>query len=147
MSIPIVHLGFEWALKRRLSILATVAFFVMIPAIVVLADLASLGPVVRIYSFPLGDKVGHLMLFGLASLLAVRVASQPETVKPLVIAAGSIAALATLEELSQLFIRTRSFDIGDLVASYAGVAVPPLVVVLLRRRACTRCQPMSSKVD
>jgi polysaccharide biosynthesis protein VpsQ len=44
---------------------AAVFFGIFIVGVVILADRGQLGPLKAIYDFPYGDKVGHVVLFGL----------------------------------------------------------------------------------
>lgn len=47
-----------------------ILFSLFIIAIIVLADLDALPPFIRaIYDFPFGDKLGHLILFGLLNFI------------------------------------------------------------------------------
>lgn len=78
-------------------------------------------------SLPLGDKIGHFLLYGgLAGLLdwAWR---HRDTRLPLLgrvpTAAWVVLAFSALEEASQLFTATRSPDVVDLLANLLGVSV------------------------
>jgi hypothetical protein len=77
-------------------------------------------------SLPLGDKLGHFLLYGgLAGVLdwAWR---QRDTRLPLLgrvpTAACVVLVFSTLEEVSQLFTATRSPDVVDLLANLLGVS-------------------------
>lgn len=77
-----------------------------------------------VYNFPYGDKIAHFLLFGVLSLLAglsfstrrVRLLDIPLLKSSLV-----IAALITLEEILQIPLARRDFDLIDLTAGLAGV--------------------------
>jgi hypothetical protein len=77
-----------------------------------------------------GDKVSHcLMGFGI-TLSAILI------VIPRSLASGSkvlfsVAAVLLLEELSQLFIKTREFDIVDLGASVLGAIIAITIFLFL----------------
>ncbi|GGF63166.1 VanZ family protein [Alteromonas lipolytica] len=90
-------------------------FFEMVPAI------------------PLGDKIGHAGLFGTLTFLAT-FATQFRFVHcyRIRIYYGVIAvtAFVVTEEISQMFITTRTFDFTDLSADALGMAA---AVLLLRR--------------
>jgi hypothetical protein len=70
------------------------------------------------------DKTGHLVLFGLLSLL-VNVVLQSSRLRlgRLILLKGSVlvAAFAIAEEVSQLFFRSRTFDLLDLGAGLVGI--------------------------
>lgn len=71
------------------------------------------------------DKLGHfLLLGGLSWTLNYALCGRFVRVGPIGIQLGGliIAALITLEEVSQLWIPYRHFDLGDLAANYAGIA-------------------------
>jgi VanZ family protein len=73
---------------------------------------------------PYGDKGGHLILMGLLSLTVnLSFKCTQWTVGQHTFLKGSviIAILVTLEEISQLFISSRSFDWGDLLFDYLGI--------------------------
>lgn len=75
-------------------------------------------------SLPLGDKAGHFFLLGVMALLLnhameYRTCSLRFTrVQP---GGLVILALITLEEFSQLWFSSRTFDLGDLLANTLGV--------------------------
>ncbi len=85
-------------------------------------------------SLPLGDKLGHIWLYGaLAFLLNLSLALRQARAKSYSIYWGSLIVLlfALLEELSQQFFATRTLDAMDLVADIIGVG---LAEFLLRRK-------------
>ena len=102
--------------------------------VVVLADTRHLGPLKALYDFPLGDKVGHFLIFGLFSLIVNLSILEPRTnsviqtnenygnnrlaLKTSLI----ISAFAGLEELSQLLFPSRNSSVFDLIASCLGIA-------------------------
>lgn len=106
----------------------------------VLADTSHLGAIRRLYDFPYGDKAGHLALYGMLTLLVSLVLLQMRPSRhrlPLIALAGSaVAALVVAEEMSQFWMPSRSVDVFDVMASYAGVIVGGSValrLVVLRR--------------
>lgn len=104
-----------------------VLFFIFIIVVVVLADMGNLPRSIRtIYDFPNGDKVGHFVLFGLLDFFITRAVLSPRLFKTRVWAALSVgltlALLIALEEFSQKYFTTRTFDLSDLLASFLGVA-------------------------
>jgi polysaccharide biosynthesis protein VpsQ len=102
-------------------------FTLFIVGVIILADMNSLPPIIHgLYRFPYGDKVGHFILFGLLTFFITRafLATQPTRPRGWVaVSIGLILApLIGLEEWSQQFFSVRTFDLLDLLASYAGVA-------------------------
>ena len=102
-----------------------VLFGLLVLAIIVLADLGRLGFLYSVYDFPYGDKVGHFILYGTLTLLidltffrTVPAASWRRTA---VKAGLFLALLITVEEFSQQYFSSRTFDLVDLTASYLGV--------------------------
>jgi VanZ family protein len=111
-------------------------FLIFIVAVIILADNGSLPHSIRaIYDFPNGDKVGHFILFGLLSFFIIRAFLSSFPSKPrgrVALSIGLILALfIALEEWSQQFFSTRTFDLVDLLASYAGVVIFAFLAVSL----------------
>ena len=111
-------------------------FFIVLLGLIAAADTGELGPLKVVYSFQYGDKAGHFILLGTLALLVdlallqVLPKSKPQT---LVLAGSSvIAALISLEEMSQLWVPTRNPDWFDLLASYAGIVAGTLAALALR---------------
>ncbi len=112
----------------------SVLFFIFIIAVIVLVDSGNLPHFIRaIYDFPNGDKLGHFILFGLLNFFVTRafLASFPSKPRGWVtLSIGLVLALCiAFEEWSQQFFSTRTFDLLDLLASYAGIAVFGLLAV------------------
>lgn len=113
---------------RRLCFLMkwlALAFVVFIMAVIVGTDMGVLPQTIRsLYDFPNGDKVGHFVLFGLLSLiLNLTFLSRPHADSRRLILTVSLilSALIGLEEWSQSLFPSRTMDIFDLLASYAGI--------------------------
>ncbi|MGM0443296.1 MAG: VanZ family protein [Fibrobacterota bacterium] len=74
---------------------------------------------------PYGDKGGHFLTFGVLSL-CVTLSFRFRTVGlgPVQIYAGSVAVFlfSCLEEFSQLLCAERTFDTGDILANFLGIA-------------------------
>ena len=101
-------------------------FLIFIIAVIVLADGGNLPrPIRAIYDFPNGDKLGHFILFGLLTFFITRafLSSFPSKSRSWVtLSIGLVLALLIgLEEFSQKFFPTRTFNLTDLLASYAGI--------------------------
>ena len=103
-----------------------ILFGIFVILIIVLADAGTLprylGP---LYDFPNGDKVGHFFLFGILAFLidlTIFQALPDRSRRLLVVICGLILALAiTVEEFSQQYFSSRTFDLIDLACSYLGV--------------------------
>jgi VanZ family protein len=112
-------------------------FTVFIIVIVFLADRGQLGPINDLYDFPYGDKVGHLVLFGLLNFfitLACLRALPLQRPKLVALSIGLIlAVLIGAEEYSQKFFEKRTFDLVDLTAGYVGLIVGGWVALKLKK--------------
>lgn len=77
-------------------------------------------------SLPYGDKLAHIGIFGLlALLLNLTTEHKTYTIARYPIPWGSSAVLlfATLEEASQYYLPSRTFDLLDYLASLLGIAL------------------------
>jgi polysaccharide biosynthesis protein VpsQ len=119
---------------------ATGAFSLFLITIVVLANVGITGRVLSfIYEFPGGDKIGHLLLMGTFSLLL----NLSLGARRLRLPYGSVQlgtaialALVTVEELTQLLFKYRTFSLIDLAFDFAGILLFGwLAGYLLRRKA------------
>lgn len=112
--------------RRSLFLKAlALAFLLFLLAVAYWADTGSMPAVlVALYRFPNGDRLGHFMIyFTLAFLLNLAWPVQRVRLNGLDLRTGSLLAglAATLEELSQVFIHTRTFDFVDLGLGFLGV--------------------------
>jgi len=109
-----------------------VLFGLFIVLIIVMANLGALGILGFINSIPYGDKVGHFILYGILtflidlSFLRRNTNSSSASVRPnpnlIVLRIALILAfLIGLEEYSQLYFPSRTFDLVDLAFSYLGL--------------------------
>jgi len=120
---------------KRLAVLFT--FLILV--IIILADLGRLPRVLRVvYDFPNGDKLGHLVLFGMLNFLVTSsfIASRPGR-RPMVTALSVgliLAALIAIEEYSQKYFAKRTFDLIDLLAGYIGLAVGGWAALMINKR-------------
>ena len=124
------------ASQRRLFSLLCLGFLGFLVVIVYLADT---GQGQKYWAFlakiPGGDKLGHFGLFGTLALLADLATPHwrwrvPGSTLSLSIASLLVFAAALMEEISQAWFPTRSFDLGDLAADARGIT---LAAVLARR--------------
>lgn len=103
-----------------------ILFTLFIVLIIVMADKGILAHYLGfLYLYPYGDKVGHFFLYGILALLVDRalfISLPGQSRKPLVVKAGLVLALLIgLEEFSQKYFSSRTFDLIDLTCSYLGV--------------------------
>jgi VanZ family protein len=86
---------------------------------------------------PYGDKAGHFILYGILTLLIdlALFQSLPNLNRNRIVfrVALVLAVLIGLEEVSQLYFPTRSFDLVDLAFSYLGVIFFSWVAVIRGR--------------
>jgi VanZ family protein len=113
-------------------------FLIFIIAVIVLADGGNLPrPIRAIYAFPNGDKLGHFILFGLLTFFITRafLSSFPSKSRSWVtLSIGLVLALLIgMEEFSQKFFPTRTFNLIDLLASYAGIITFALLAFYWRK--------------
>lgn len=92
-------------------------------------------------SIPFGDKLGHAGLFGLLTLFAI-VGSNFNFVifKKARIYYGVIIVVlfVVIEELSQVFIPSRTFDLFDLAADLVGIILATVIVFIANRHLTHR---------
>ncbi|MCW5554090.1 MAG: VanZ family protein [Verrucomicrobiae bacterium] len=109
---------------RRVKIVLC-AFVLFMVGLVAWADSGHGSQFFRLANrIPAGDKLGHFILFGMLSFLVNLVLRTAEIrLWRISILKGSamVMFVATLEEVSQLFLRSRSFDLADLTAGLLGI--------------------------
>jgi polysaccharide biosynthesis protein VpsQ len=100
-------------------------FLLFVASIIVGSDLGRLRSITQwVGSFPFGDKCGHLVLIGtLTFLLNYALNGRMVKIGRLKVLLGcSIVAVAmTIEEISQIWMPLRTFDLIDLSANYLGI--------------------------
>jgi hypothetical protein len=124
-------------LKANLIRLAALGFIAFLIAAVVIANR---GEGAQWWSFiheiPYGDKLGHIGLFGTLSFLCnLAFPSRRFGRQPFLITLTTLVLLTivSLEELSQAFIPTRSFDVLDWLADLIGIAAGQTAADLCKR--------------
>ena len=89
----------------------------------------------KLYMFPHGDKIGHLLLIGTFTFLVQQILIIKQSFdiqkKRASRAAFIITILITIEEISQYFIKTRNFSIIDLLFSYLGILLFTCLTLLI----------------
>ena len=106
----------------------SIIFLIFIIIVIVLADIGGLPPLMgELYHFPYGDKTGHLILFGLLNFFLTRAFLSLFLNRPrgwVAVSIGLTLALClAVEEWSQQFFPTRTFDLFDLLATYLGLGI------------------------
>ncbi len=105
---------------------------IFIVVVIILADKNAIPPFIRVlYDFQNGDKLGHILLFGLLSLILnltfLRTLPNRDP-KRVALSVSLILALAiTAEEYSQQYFTARTFDMVDLTASSLGLVIGALL--------------------
>jgi VanZ family protein len=105
----------------------TVCYIVILAVIIFIAGRKSTRFLLDFMgAVPYGDKIGHFLLMGFLSFL-VNLSLQARTfgfgqVRYLT-GSLAVAVVVTLEEVSQLYIRGRTFDWRDLIADYLGIFI------------------------
>ncbi len=88
-------------------------------------------------AIPYGDKLGHLFLFGFLTLgLNIALNYKTFNLKQRKIYYGStiVGVSVLLEELSQYFLPSRTFDVIDLGADIAGILLFSVISYMLSSR-------------
>ena len=112
-------------MSARIKIIALIYIFIL-AGIIFVADLHGTSYFAFVGLLPFGDKIGHFCLMGMFSLV-VNLALSATTIGiwKLRYLLGSLIVLTivTIEEFSQIFVRGRGFDSGDLLADAAGIFI------------------------
>ena len=101
----------------------TVAYASTLVLLVVAADRGALA-VSHLAMLPAADKIGHFLLMGFFSYLTnTALDGQCVRWKRISVLKGSalVSVFVTAEELSQLWMTHRSFELADLAADAAGI--------------------------
>ena len=103
------------------------SFFIFISYIIFLADTANYNFAFSLVgNIPYGDKIAHAGLYGIMALL-LNFGLNFKQVKhfgvSLQLGALLVFIFAGLEELTQYYIPSRTFDLGDLLADFIGVVL------------------------
>ena len=112
-------------MKIRRAKIVLVAFVAFLVALVALADSGHGQQFFQLArKIPAGDKLGHFLLFGTLSFL-VNLILRAAVIRlwriTLLKGSAIVASIVTVEECSQVFFRSRSFDLGDLAADLLGI--------------------------
>lgn len=143
--------GMDLEPMYKLLSLITVVFFAFILWIIYLADSGSRSVFFTlVQQWPNGDKVCHLLLYGLLTLL-LNLALELKTLSlaGLKIYVGTLAVsvFAATEELSQAWFPSRTLDAMDLAADAAGIALFTLASVFIGWRSRHQANGRASHQD
>ena len=132
--------GYAADMKRLISTIAATACLLSILAIIFAADHASLPSTFKaMYAFPGGDKLAHVGLTGLlAFALACAVWQWRRRRRFVLLVAGILLCMMTLEEASQMWIPARTPDVGDLLANMLGISLGAGAVLAYIRHHANR---------
>ena len=117
---------------KVLPVAVSVLFVIFLAYVIYSSDHATLPLFLRqLYRFPGGDKVGHVVLLAILSFIA-NYFLYPRHItvleKPIFIGSLIVCLFITLEEISQIYIPSRTFDLLDLFCSYLGIVAGDLGV-------------------
>ena len=123
--------------KHPIVLLLRAAWAVALVVVVVASLLPSTSkPIQALDQLEINDKIEHMAAyFALAFLPAIH-----EKKKFIVAAAVGAVALGVALEYGQLYLRWRDFEIGDMIADAAGVAVGIAVGAPLRGMMARRLE-------
>jgi hypothetical protein len=107
------------------KLLPTIFFFAFICALIILVDIKGTEYLLGWFpKIPFSDKLGHFGLYGVLALLlnyALDFRNLQFSKLNWHVGSGIILTFAILEEFTQIFLDTRSFDFLDMAADIAGV--------------------------
>ena len=121
---------------RHFVIAATMIFFLFILWVIYMADVGASTVFFFLFkTLSFGDKIGHVVLFGLLTLglnISLNYRSLPIGSTSLLLGSCLVLAFAIIEELTQQLYPNRTFDIADLMADLAGITLFSLISRLLQ---------------
>ncbi len=113
--------------KQTLFAGAAILFFLFICYIIICADLGQAGFLAgQVRNLPFGDKMGHFILYGiLAFLVNLAFRNAHWQLASFSVLKGStlVIVFAIAEELTQLFLANRSFEMVDILCDLLGIYV------------------------
>lgn len=112
-----------------LKVALPLSFFVFISAIIYIADNASYNFALRwVGAIPYGDKIAHAILYG-AMAMFLNYGLSYRKVKGMQLGAIIVLTFAILEEFTQMYIPSRTFDLYDILADIVGVTLFSLIKI------------------
>ena len=110
------------------KIVLPLGFFIFISSIIFIADSANYNFALRwVGAIPYGDKIAHAMLYGVMAML-INYALSYRKVKGMLVGSVLVLTFAILEEFSQIYIPSRTFDLYDILADVVGVILFSLLI-------------------
>ena len=104
--------------------LLPLSFFIFISYIIFLADTADYNFAFKIVGhIPYGDKIFHALLYGLMAFLLNFGLGFRRVGNMFYLGSAIVLTFAALEEFSQYWIPSRTFDLWDLLADFVGVVL------------------------
>ena len=117
---------------------SAISFLGLIIALVIIANLGEGGRIWGwLHNIPYADKVGHLLLFGTLSFLfnfAFSKRGVRKLIPPFTTVTVILLAVVSLEEFTQKFISTRSFDLRDWFADLLGIFLGQVLALSLLKK-------------
>ena len=106
-----------------LKITLPLGFFIFISSIIFVADSASYNFALRwVGAIPYGDKIAHATLYGVMAML-LNYGLSYKKIKGMQLGAIIVLSFAIIEEFSQIYIPSRTFDLYDVFADIVGVII------------------------
>ena len=116
----------------NLRIILPLGFFIFIAFIIYLADTADHNFAFRLIGhIPYGDKLMHGLLYGLMAMFlnfGLKYKSYKWLGFNMQLGAVIVLVFATIEEISQYWLPSRTFDLVDLLADFVGVILFSLII-------------------
>ena len=111
-------------MSRVIKIITAIYIFIIV-GIVFVANYKSTQYLLKFGGgIPFFDKISHFILMGLFSFL-VNLVLKAKTFSvfylKFLLGTAIVLFVVTIEEFSQIFVKGRAFDWGDLVADYLGI--------------------------
>ncbi len=110
---------------RKFRYVPSALFFILIAWIIYEADKGIDNPLIKLgEKIPLGDKIGHFMIYGLlALLLNFTLSNHKLTIRRVTVYTSIVIVLsfAILEEITQIAFASRTFDLIDILFDVLGV--------------------------
>ncbi|MEO9477793.1 MAG: VanZ family protein [Cyclobacteriaceae bacterium] len=112
-------------MKNKFKYTRPLLFFTLICILIVIVDIKGTEYLLStIPKIPYGDKLAHFGIFGILAFLFNRALAYKQIIKGTFhwqFGALIVLAFAIIEEFSQVFLSTRSFDFFDILADYLGI--------------------------
>ena len=106
-------------MKKRISL--PLGFFIVLLYIFYRADTADYNFAFRVVGYiPYGDKIMHAILYGIMTML-LNFGLKYKKFYNLQLGAIIVFTFAVLEECSQYYIPSRTFDVYDILADFIGI--------------------------